>query len=225
LDVTNGAMILNRPTAFSFDPADPQVDEYYERIRLYCEEGQNPYNGGWRYYDGRQGIYSSTQAVYDNGMAWGIFDSRDPNNLVNYFSVGGSSTSGALVDGQYTSSIIVRATYLGDANLDGKVDDADFDAYWYGRQHPEKIGVVGDPNHPSAKWQFGDFNFDGVVDDSNDYQALMQGYLFQWDPLPVLVVGEPVVPEPGAWALMAVGAVMIVVRRLARRTGRRWRSR
>jgi autotransporter-associated beta strand protein len=199
-NITNNAVLLDRPTAFSFDPYNAQVDEYYERIRTYCQWGYNPRQNGVGYYDGTQGIYSSTQTSNDNAVAWGIFDCRDPNNPVNYDKAGETPTQGRLVGGEYASSILVRATYLGDANCDGQVDYKDFQAYWYGRLHPERIGVAGDPNHPSGKWQFGDFNFDGVVDGSTDLESLWYGYLFQWDALlPGLMHAEPNVHQLLTW--------------------------
>jgi T5SS/PEP-CTERM-associated repeat protein len=62
--------------------------------------------------------------------------------------LGLSSFSGQAVD---ATSILVKYTYLGDANLDGQVDVTD-------------LGALATNWQTSAPWTGGDFNYDGFVD-------------------------------------------------------------
>lgn len=94
------------------------------------------------------------------------------------------------------STVLVKYTYLGDLNLDGKVDDNDvtFLVLSYDR------GLT-----TSHTWQQGDIaGYDGKVDD-NDVAPLVLNYR--------LGIGAPLgtraeaVPEPATLALMALGAL------------------
>ncbi len=66
----------------------------------------------------------------------------------------GDDSLGSLFDGVAPGAddILVKFTYFGDANLDGKVDGADYQAINNGSEH----GL--------SSWGNGDFNYDGVVD-------------------------------------------------------------
>jgi hypothetical protein len=243
LNLNNNAVVLDRPFAFDFSTTGggyTEVDTYYESIRKACYYGYNPNNQGIGYYDGTQGIYSGTQTSNDNAVAWGLLDSQDVNSIIFYTQAGDTLLRGKedpANPGNYMGSLVVRATYLGDSNVDGLVDDfMDLQSFTYGYLFPGFIGV-GDGSKVTIwdevlgdwkdivdngqKWQFGDYNYDGVVDDSNDLQSYTYGYLFQWDPiLPGLMVpaaaGKGVkavsvsaVPEPGTCLLLAIGAVAV----------------
>ena len=83
----------------------------------------------------------------------------------------------------------------GDCNLDGVVDDADLSlllAHW-------NEDVTGDPNGGCGK---GEFNAAAPVDDS-DLSLLLSNW-----------AGAGAVPEPATLALLAVGAVALIRRRM-----------
>ena len=109
---------------------------------------------------------------YDNGQ-WngsGIESSAAANNTTHLTALGviqnnqsGSAlfTSTNLFDGATPGAgdILVKYTYYGDANLDGKVDGSDY-----------SLIDNGYLNHLTG-WYNGDFNYDGVVDGS-DYTLI-----------------------------------------------------
>src|SRR5581483_9499381 len=99
------------------------------------------------------------------------------------------------------TSLLIKYTYAGDANLDGQVDVTD-------------LGALATNWQTSAPWTGGDFNYDGVVDVTDlgilatNWQAgvgspLGPGSLQQ--ALAALGFGGVAVPEPGAFALLAIG--------------------
>jgi hypothetical protein len=107
--------------------------------------------------------------------------------------------SGEPVD---SSTILVKFTYNGDLNLDGRVDDNDvtfFNLFYDG-------GIT-----TSHYWNEGDiFGYDGRVDD-NDVTILGLTY--------GLGIGDPLggaVPEPATLGLIALGAIAIAGRRRTR---------
>lgn len=65
----------------------------------------------------------------------------------------------------------MRYTYLGDCNLDGQVDDADFSLF------------VDGYNGVGSGWVYGDFNYDGAIDD-NDFSLFVDGWNLQGASLP-----------------------------------------
>jgi autotransporter-associated beta strand protein len=105
--------------------------------------------------------------------------------------------------------ILVKYTYFGDANLDGKVDGSDYSLIDYGYSN----GLTG--------WLNGDFNYDGVVDGS-DYSLIDNAYNNQTASLTsqaevaastALVAGPTAVPEPASLGLLALGVTALAGRR------------
>ena len=98
--------------------------------------------------------------------------------------------------------VLVRATYFGDANLDGVVDAADY----------TRIDA-GFLTHLTG-WFNGDFNYDGVVD-ASDYTLIDNAFNFQSAPALAASVAASVaaVPEPAsgaaiiAWTAAAVSTL------------------
>jgi hypothetical protein len=91
----------------------------------------------------------------------------------------------------------VMATYPGDFNLDGVVDDQDR-AIWFANAFT------------GTTWQQGDANYDGVVDGRD------RDLLFASLGLPSLAAGLPAagattVPEPGTLALLAAGLLGLLI--------------
>ena len=143
------------------------------------------------------GIASSAAAADpDDLTAVGIVDNADPK-------VGGKTTfAGETVD---ATSVLVKYTYWGDANLDGVVDANDYDVidkYFLFTPEPDNMG-----------WWTGDFNYDGVID-ANDYDRLDRAFLFQTGPLAGGAAAST--PEPATLALLALGAAALAARRRAK---------
>lgn len=117
-----------------------------------------------------------------------------------------ASFGGVTVD---SSSILIRVTYAGDTNLDGRVDAQDLfnlASGWF----------------KSGEWQNGDFNYDGIVNGmdlgllSRNWQAGVTTPLAGEDLSQELAeIGLPndIVPEPAAITSIAIAAAAIGSRR------------
>ena len=99
-------------------------------IAGYIKSGYN--NGHWN----GPGIISTTAQLPTNGLLYGLGYADGADNRVS-----------GLTSGQ----IEVRYTLLGDANLDGLVNAADFTI------------LAANFNQPVTGWDLGDFNYDGLV--------------------------------------------------------------
>ena len=96
------------------------------------------------------------------------------------------------------TDVLVKYTYFGDANLDGKVDGQDY-------------GLIDNGfNQALTGWFNGDFNYDGKVDGS-DYTLIDNAFNSQGAPLAssgltaISTAEVAAVPEPAAAALVMVG--------------------
>jgi hypothetical protein len=157
------------------------------RERIIAGRGGTDLLGSW---DG-QGITSSAAEA-------------DPSSL----SVGWAA-NGELPLGAYSTfrgeavdptSVLIRTTRIGDANLDGVVNDDD-------------VTIVGATfgMTSGAVWALGDFDFDGDVDDND---VTLVGALYDPEATPL---GDPLlappatpaaVPEPSTAVLIALGIVV-----------------
>jgi hypothetical protein len=99
-----------------------------------------------------------------------------------------------------TDAVLVKYTYSGDANLDGKVNALDFNAL------ATQFGGTG------KTWINGDFNYDGNVN-SLDFSALSSNFN---QALAAPALGS-LIPEPSAIAIFALCATTIGNRRRATR--------
>jgi hypothetical protein len=106
--------------------------------------------------------------------------------------------------------VLVRYTYVGDANLDGKVDGSDY-----------SLIDAGYAAHGALSgWAHGDFNYDGVIDGS-DYALIDNAFNNQSAPITAgsaAVVAAPAVqtaavPEPASLGIAAAAAVLASRRR------------
>jgi hypothetical protein len=127
----------------------------------------------------------------------------------------GGTWNGATVDG---TALLIRETYFGDANLDGRVNADDLALLDRGRAKNLTAG--------SARWTDGDFNYDGVVNTSDYLLAdtafgqnggvLSEAFLsaraaeFGTEYVSALVVA---VPEPTSLGLVGVVAAGLMGRR------------
>jgi autotransporter-associated beta strand protein len=119
------------------------------------------------------------------------------------------------------SSIIVKYTYYGDNNLDGKVDASDF-----------QMLLDGLVSTNASSWSQGDYTYDGRVDLGNDFNLFLAGYLAQGNALgdlaPIVLADAElsnsqrqqllgIVPEPDSLALIgAISSLTFVARRTRR---------
>ena len=131
------------------------------------------------------------------------------SNTENSTQLYGSGTMLGLFDGASPAAtdVLVKYTYYGDTNLDGKVDGSDYSNI-----------DNGFLNHLTG-WYNGDFNYDGVVDGS-DYTLIDNAFNTQGASLAgqvatatAQIAGTSAVPEPTSLGLLAIGAAGLLGRR------------
>ncbi len=193
LDVNNSAVILDYPN-YGPNPA-PDV-----RQRIIAARGGTDLIGSWR----GAGITSSAAAA-------------DPSSFSVGYSVNGELPLGPYANfrGQSVdpSSVLIRGTRIGDANLDGVVNDDDITVVW------ATLGMTS-----GATWGLGDFDYDGDVDD-NDVTLVSALYNPSAPPVAVPEVataGVAAVPEPASWLMVlwaSAGATLIGWRRRQAKRG------
>jgi len=175
------------------------------------------YNGsGFGDWNGGAGIISSTAAADTTQLTTlGVIQNNVAGSTTPLYG-----TSGALgkFDGISPAStdILVKYTYFGDTNLDGKVDGSDYSRLDAGLLD----GATG--------WYNGDFNYDGVINGS-DYALIDNTFNTQGASLatainPAVQVTTEIanvipVPEPTDSVLLGVGMLGILSSR--RRNKRR----
>ena len=167
------------------------------------------YNGGdW---NGAGGITSSTAAADPTRTtALGVIQNNQSGTAIY--------TATNPYDGYVPGpgDVLVKYTYYGDANLDGKVDGQD-----YGRIDAGYLS-----GGTQTGWYNGDFNYDGRVDGS-DYTLIDNGFDKQAGNLSTATAGltaagtdeVAAVPEPAGIAVVAVSIGVLRCRR--RRANRR----
>jgi hypothetical protein len=166
------------------------------------------FNGGtWS----GSGITSSTAAANTSHLtALGVIQ----NNQSGSALFAGNDTFDGITPG--ASDILVRFTYYGDANLDGKVDGSDYSLIDNGYLN----NLTG--------WFNGDFNFDGAVNGS-DYTLIDNAFNSQGAKLTsqisnpsatiaVQLAGTSSVPEPVSIGMLAIIGSALLGRRHRGRT-------
>jgi len=140
--------------------------------------------------------------------------------IVNDDGMGSSNPLYTTFDGIPTvdGDILVKYTYYGDANLDGKVDGSD-----YSRIDSNYLSEQTTGSSISG-WFNGDFNYDGVVNGS-DYTLIdnafnSQGALISSQiatpTAQIAAGGTSAVPEPTMLGLLGVTAIGLLGRRRSR---------
>jgi hypothetical protein len=101
------------------------------------------------------------------------------------------------------NSVLLKYTWLGDANLDGVVNADDYFL----------IDSNYIPQNPG--WYNGDFNYDNVIN-ADDYFLIDFAFLGQTAPLAARFVSDAVVPEPQTLPLAIVAGGLLTRRRTTR---------
>jgi hypothetical protein len=145
------------------------------------------HNGDWH----GNGITSSTAAEVASDL------SNPHKTAVGYAEASALGISGTFVGQPFdNTSLLIRYTFAGDANLDGKVNALDFNA------------LASNFGGASGKfWNQGDFNYDGVT---NTLDFTVLGSNFN-QALPSLALGT-LVPEP-AGVLIILAAFQFLLPR------------
>jgi hypothetical protein len=114
------------------------------------------------------------------------------------------------------SDVLIKYTYYGDTNLDGKVDGSDYTQIDY--------AYLADRSNPGSMtgWSNGDFNYDGVIDGS-DYTLIDNSFNAQGAALSGQIAGPTAqfggsspasaVPEPAMLGILGMGAAALLGRR------------
>jgi hypothetical protein len=174
LDLTNNRLIIDYPDGNSpISTIQAQIAHAYV-------------GGNWT----SSGITSSTAAAVaaDNSNLH-----KTAIGLAEASAIGVTTFGGQSVD---SSSLLLRYTYVGDANLDGVVNALDFNAL------ATNFGASG------KAWFNGDFNYDGTVN-TLDFTSLASNFGLA---LPAPVLGSAV-PEPTSIVALAIAACLGVRRR------------
>jgi autotransporter-associated beta strand protein len=160
-------------------------------------ELSNSFNNGW---NSNSGAITSSAAAAASGSghptALGYAEASTLGTVGASFKFDNINTDAQM--------LLVRYTYSGDANLDGRVNALDFNrlAVNFGKAVP-----------PALLWANGDFNYDNVVD-STDFSVLANNFNLQ------LLPGESLgalVPEPTSLTMaVGIGAAALVSRRRRR---------
>jgi autotransporter-associated beta strand protein len=160
------------------------------------------YNGGaWNGTSGISGVITSSRAA------------NDPTHLTAI----GVATGFTSFEGQTVpaTDVLVKYTYYGDTNLDGKVDATDYSRI--------DAAFLADQTSPGSVtgWYNGDFNYDGVINGS-DYTLIDNAFNTQSAQIAAEVASPTsqiagastsAVPEPASLGIVALGAIGLLGRR------------
>ena len=159
-----------------------------------------------------------TSAASSDSMGLGYSLGSNPDLAGNNGTFGGQAFGG--------TSVLVKLTKFGDANLDGDVDLSDVNS-WIGNF----TGTIDNPAAPVKFWADGDWDTDGDVDLSDvnlwitNFTGTVDGPLsvFNASASPEAIAAAAsvgisvVVPEPASITLLGLGAIGLLARRNRRK--------
>ena len=137
--------------------------------------------------------------------------------------------SGGVIAGTFDGIVpadgdtLVKYTYYGDANLDGKVDGSDYSLIdtGYSADAAYLAANPGGTSFPATGWINGDFNYDGTVDGS-DYTLIDNAFNNQGSRISssalvaastAQIASSAAVPEPALCGVAVLGLATLVRRR------------
>jgi len=202
LDLADNNLIINYTDGASpFDDLVALIEHGYNNV-----DTDDPPDGYPNLWEGT-GI-TSAEARDNSQLTTGlaIIANDDPLSETSPPKVGGlSHLEGVPVD---PTSILIKYTWTGDANLDGVINSNDYDLIdtaWMLWSNEGRVPEGG------FRYAVGDFNYDGIIN-SNDYDMIDRAW--------VLSEGAPCgggaplpTPEPATLSLLALGGLALVRRR------------
>jgi len=199
IDLSNNAMSVQSTTNVSSSA-----------LAVITAQVKTGFNGGL--WTGTSGIKSSFSATDTTHLtALGVMQNNQSGTALY--------TAGNLFEGTIpaVNAILIKDTYYGDTDLNGKVDGTD-----YGRIDN---AFLADQSNPTAftGWFNGDFNYDGVINGS-DYTLIDNAFNNQGAVIAAQFAtpsaelsggasGSSSVPEPTTLGLLGIGAVGLLGRR------------
>ncbi len=201
LDVANNVLVVN------YSGASPLA-----AVQSLIKAGQGTVVGGLPQWNGAGGITSST-AKSNVYTSLGVRDMSVPlaTEMTPPTSIEGVPIS--------ANSVVVKYTWYGDLNLDGKVTYDDYSLFIHDFENQDGL---------TMEWATGDLNGDGQIT-YDDYSLLIAGYEHQSGtlsageqitPAEIAAGYEMFAPEPATLALMALGGAILAAGR-RRRSGHR----
>ena len=133
-----------------------------------------------------------------SGITSSAAAARPVTGLAAMLNPGLATFSGEVVD---ANAVLVKYTYNGDANFDGRINSDDYFRI--------DSGFLAQPVNPG--YRDGDFNYDNRIN-SDDYFLIDSAFLGQGVPLDGAVLAAVAVPEPGV-AMLSIGASLLMLRR------------
>lgn len=196
LDLTNNRLIIDYTGASELGTWSNGA---YTKVLGLLQSGRN--GGSW---DGPGIITSETQA--GDSLEYTMLAAGEASQILGISGTQTKLWGDQTVD---ATSVLVKYTYGGDANLDGMVDIDDYSQLDLG----DLLNLRGYTN--------GDFNFDGLVD-IDDYGMIdftvmiQQGQLLSGQGAGPVGLSIDAVPEPGSVSLLLLGGATMLRRRRAR---------